>query len=100
MDILQQTYLRTIDPRTSYQDLFQNDVMFSIMIHALLFGMATSIVMEAELLRCIFVMAVIMSMGYVARLARSKALFKATNGNLKQTMDMMHKAYFQWYFLG
>ena len=115
MNTLSNVYLDTINPNVSYNRLLSIDVFFSIIAHTFLYLIIIILVsklfsfkISKKLFRnIIIVLLFVMTFGYYGRLARSKSIFNTliSNGESKEfaekeTMDIMHNAYFTYYFLG
>jgi len=115
MDSLSLLYLDTINPLTSYNRLCSLDVLCSIILHTILYVLIIFIIIRVFSLKIssnnykniVYFLLVVMSLGYVGRLARSKSLYNALlKRNVKQhdakryTIDIMNNGYFTYYFLG
>ena len=107
MDKFTALYFETINPLTPYYRLFSMDVLFSIVLHVIVY------ISFIKIIDCIFTfkipfntyknilyfLIILMMFGYVGRLARSKSLYKTTQKNLEKTIDIMNNAYFTYYFI-
>lgn len=99
-------FLKTTDPSTPYSSLLSIRVGVSIVFHSLLY---TCVVygltlvfsffkLNISLMQLFFVFVVIMSVGYVGRLARVKHVAERI-GSKEAAMEIVRKEYFVWYFL-
>ena len=108
-------YLDTIDPLSPYSRLISPDVLFSVVIHAcfyLVIIIFTSKLFNFTLTKKLYfhitlTLHVIMVLGYIGRLARSKSIYYnlRKRGESKKeaqnnTIKLMHHGYFTYYFLG
>ena len=115
MNFLSLLYLDTINPLTSYNRLCSLDVLCSIILHTILYLLIIIIITKVFSLKIsstiykniVCFLVVVMTLGYVGRLARSKSLYNALlKRNIKQdeakryTIDIMNNGYFTYYFLG
>ena len=108
-------YLDTINPESPYSRLVSTDVLFSIVLHAcfyLVIIILASKIFNFKLtnkiyFHILFTLHIIMILGYIGRLARSKSIYynlrqRGENKNQAKdnTIKIMHNAYFTYYFLG
>ena len=108
-------FIDTTDPNTPYSRLLQLDVLSSIVFHIILylavlyvFGFVFNIKFSNQVyIRLTFVLLVIMILGYIGRLTRSKYLRDVfiEKGESKEdadiiTKNMIRTAYYTHYFLG
>jgi len=115
MNTLTNTYLDTINPHTPYTRLLSNDVLGSIIMHTLVYLIIIIIVIKVFkfktstnlYLSITIILLIIMIFGYIGRLARAKSLYinfiksgQDSRQALTNTMDIMHNAYFVYYFIG
>ena len=115
MESLSKLYLETINPTVSYNRLCSLDVLCSIIVHTILYLLFIIVISNIFSLKISFntyknivcFLLVVMCLGYVGRLARSKSLYNVLlNQNIKQneakryTIDIMNNGYFTYYFLG
>jgi hypothetical protein len=100
MDIFQNLFLRSTDPRTTFGSLISGDVGLSILLHSLAYAFLATTLGLLPWDTAFPLMVGVMTFGYIGRLWRSKALYQALGQDLEKTLGLMHTAYFQWYFLG
>jgi len=115
MNSLTNVYLDTINPQTPYKRLLSNDVFLSILLHVVLYLIIVCLVSKLfnlKISKKLYInitisLLFVMIMGYIGRLARSKSIYinlikNNVNNNLaiEKTMNIMHNAYFTYYFLG
>jgi len=116
MEWLARVYAETSDPRSQYPRLARVDVMASIAIHVCLyigFVLALqkvtrlSIVSDKNLPALALALVLVMSLGYVGRLCRAKAIYHYKRSTmlsedqaLRETRQQMDQGYVTWYFLG
>jgi len=112
MDIFQNVFLDTTDPRTKYTRLMAIDVGFCIVINIALYIVFYYILIHVFRLpnRMTFLVGcliVIMTLGYIGRLSRSKSVFRVylERGDSHEdaywkTVKDIRRAYFTWYFMG
>lgn len=115
MESLTNTYFTTINPLLPYSQLFTKDVICSIILHTILYicliyilDKLFKIKISKEMycnIMCFLV--VVMSLGYVGRLARSKSIYQyyiargfSRDQSLQKAIDLMHFGYYRFYFLG
>ncbi len=113
MKWLNDVYLETTDPKSSYTRLMSSDVLFSVVIHSIGYVLIIYILQKSlnifekmNLLNLFLFLLVVMTLGFIARLCRSKCVFESfmskTKNNeisLEKTKELMNNAYFTWYFL-
>jgi hypothetical protein len=111
LDILYNTFLFTTDPDTPYSDLLSQDVLFSIVVHTVLylvayFVLVTLFDLPNKPLLFVATLLLIMILGFIGRLARTKGvcniLVKRGENPFaakEAAMKIMRNAYFTWYFL-
>jgi len=102
-------YFDTINPLQTYKRLFSLDVLFSALIHTIMYVVVIYIVVKVfkfkfnkfkELFLCLFV---VMFLGYFGRLSRAKDIHKhflKEKDSVNKTINLMHNGYFCWFFLG
>ena len=108
-----ESYLRTTDPTVDYSTLVDIHVGFSIVFHTLVYFLLFTITTRfffgrtKSLSYLPVVLIVVMVLGYIGRLYRSKTIYQGfldRNYNeseaLKETRDYMKTAYFTFYFMG
>tara|TARA_B100000902_G_scaffold398742_2_gene466662 strand:+ start:596 stop:943 length:348 start_codon:yes stop_codon:yes gene_type:complete len=115
MDSYTNVYLDTIDPLSPYSRLIATDVLFSIILHVCLYLVVIKLfsnifnlkITKKIYINIIFVLHIVMILGYIGRLARSKSIYNnlLKRGENKEqakdnTIKIMHNAYFTYYFLG
>ncbi len=115
METLSVLYLDTINPLTPYSRLCSLDVLCSIVLHMILYITFIYVIVHVfsiklvpkQYTNIVYCLLVVMCLGYIGRLARSKSLYIAllTKGAsqkqaLKNTIDIMNNGYFTYYFLG
>ena len=108
-------FLDTTDPYTNYNRLLKKDVCISIITHIILYILSVYIfcfIFEIKLSKKIYVkifitLAILMSLGYFARLTRLKTLYNCflnqgynQDSAYKKSIDLIRNAYFTFYFLG
>ena len=112
-EYLTNIYLETTDPRTPYMRLIATDVVFSILLHTVAYVLiifilknTLNIFEKMNLFNLFFFLLIVMTLGFIARLCRSKCIMETImkkNKNyalsLEKTKDLMNNAYFTWYFL-
>ena len=115
MESLTNTYFTTINPLLPYSQLVTKDVICSIILHTILYICVIYILdklfkikISKEMycnIMCLLV--VVMSLGYVGRLARSKSVYQyyiargfSREQSFQKTIDIMHFGYYRFYFLG
>ena len=108
-------YLSTINPTANYDILFSKEVFISIIVHTvfyifIIYGL--TYIFKFKIDNCTwkkitYSLIVIMILGYIGRLWRSKSIYNALLKQgvnqmtaIKKTMDIMHIGYFRFYFLG
>ena len=108
-----ETFLHTTDPRNGYLSLVDFDVFLSIIAHAIfyciLFVVLCRVVSIKSPYKCrnIFCILIgVMIVGYIARLYRSKTIYRVFLENqysnedaLEETRRYMKTGYFTFYFL-
>ena len=115
MDILTNVYLETIHPLTNYSRIISLDVGLSILIHTsvyIIIVYIVSCVFNIHLNNLVYVrlfalLILVMFLGYLGRLCRSKSLYNYYKNSEKnneicidKTLNIMHNGYFNFYFLG
>lgn len=108
-------YLETINPTAKYSVLFSYEVLFSIIFHAVAYLLIIYIlsylfkfsITNKQFIKISIVLIIVMVLGYIGRLWRSKNLYKSLlkknmNSQLakQKTIDIIHHGYFKFYFLG
>jgi len=110
-DLLYSTFLRTTDPSTSYSELIASDVFFSILFHEWIYLAVYVFITRLFELPChplLFLagLTVIMTFGYVGRLARVKGLNHYYVNTAKydeetarrESQAVLRRAYFSYVF--
>ena len=115
MNNLTNVYLDTINPHTPYTRLCSIDVLYSICLHTIMYTIILCIITKLckivitkkQCLTIVGLLIVVMVVGYIGRLARSKALYNnylARNNSIEisqqKAIEVMHLGYFRYYFLG
>jgi hypothetical protein len=112
MDIFQNVFLDTTDPRTKYTRLMAIDVGFCIVINIALYAVFYYILIHVfrlpnRMTLLVGCLIVIMTLGYIGRLSRSKSVFRVylERGDSHEdaywkTVKDIRRAYFTWYFMG
>ena len=115
IDLLTKLFFETTYPKTSYYRLLSFDVILSIIIHILAYVIIIyflSFIFEFKINRNTYFkitlfLIIIMILGYFGRLARVKSIYNylINKGNKEEesiaiSMDLLHKDYFKFYFLG
>ncbi len=115
MNVFTNLYLDTIHPQTPYSRLLSNDVVLSVIVHTIFYILVIYVICQIFNIKMkdgtytniIMLLIIIMILGYLGRLYRSKSIFhyKALESNnsvqsIQDTLDLMHKGYFKYYFLG
>lgn len=109
-EIFYQTFLETTDPDTEYIDLASPNVALSIGVNLVLYTAVYFLLvylfgLQSKPLFVLIALIVIMVLGYIARLARTKSIYtelvKTNNPKIarEKTMSTIRNAYFTWYFL-
>ena len=115
MNVFTNLYFDTIHPQTPYSRLLSNDVMLSVIVHTIFYILVIYVICQIFNIKMkggtytniIILLIVIMILGYGGRLYRSKSIFhyKVQESNdsvqsIQDTLDLIHKGYFKYYFLG
>jgi hypothetical protein len=100
MEWLERVFYETTDPKTPYNRLFSKDVIFSILLHTILYTFLASYIFQfsKHLYVCILLFT-LMCIGYFARLYRVKSLSIFLKSE-KEAKERLRSAYYTWYFLG
>ncbi len=121
--LLENVYYDTTDPESKFTRLLSLDVAFSILLHSALYTLVVYVVKERIKLaphlksglsfyqKLFYSLVIIMSIGYVLRLLRVKAMYNTIQKNesgwwklystaKKETRIATDNAYKVWYFLG
>lgn len=112
MEVFYENYLKSVDPTQSYKSLINRDIIFVIVFHVILYFIFYKFIIEFFEIKdksniLIPTLIMIMVLGYIGRLMRSKSIFNyyIKNGNSTEksktmAMHQINNAYFSWYFLG
>ena len=115
IDLFTKLFFETTYPKTSYYRLLSVDVLLSIIIHILAYVAIIyllSFIFEFKINKNIFFkitsfLLIIMILGYFGRLAGVKSIYKYLINKGKNeeesisiSMNLLHKDYFKFYFLG
>lgn len=115
IDLFTKLFFETTNPKTSYYRLISLDVVLSIIIHIIAYIAIIyllSFIFEFKINRNVYIkilsfLIIIMILGYFGRLTRVKSIYNyliKKNVNEKESisisMDLLHKDYFKFYFLG
>jgi len=118
--LLENVYFDTTDPESTFTRLLSLDVAFSILLHSALYTLVVYVVKErikslksgvSFYQKLFYSLVIIMSIGYVLRLLRVKAMYNTIQKNesgwwklystaKKETRIATDNAYKVWYFLG
>jgi hypothetical protein len=108
------TFFETIDPKSDYSRLLSLDVFTSVAIHTFLYLLAfcciiclLNLKVDKKIYYKVFMfLVIIMPLGYLGRLSRSKSIYNyliSTGKNQEksrdETMRLMETGYFRFYFL-
>ena len=119
-ELLENVYFDTTDPESKFTRLLSLDVAFSILLHSALYTLVVYVVKEGGkplkfgsyfYQKLFYSLVIIMSIGYVLRLLRVKAMYNIIQKNengwwklystaKKETRMATDNAYKVWYFLG
>lgn len=111
-DLLQNVFLDTTDPKTEFGRLIALDVTFAIIINILFYSICHYLLIilfhfPKKMLLFVYILIAIMILGYIARLERSKSVYRSylskgysENDAYLQTIEDIRHAYFTWYFIG
>ena len=116
-ELLENVYFDTTDPESKFTRLLSLDVAFSILLHSALYTLVVYVVKEGGnplkfgssfYQKLFYSLVIIMSIGYVLRLLRVKAMYNTIQKNengwwstaKKETRMATDNAYKVWYFLG
>lgn len=114
-DMFTKLFFETTNPKTNYLRLFSLDVVLSIVLHitfylAIICGLFCLFNMKLNkgfYYKATFSLTIIMILGYLGRLSRVKSIYKylVNNGynekeSINKSMELLHKGYFTYYFLG
>jgi len=108
--LLYNTFLVTTDPLCPYSRLFSLDVALSIAINLFLYVLGYLFIvflfkLPDRKILILQTLIVIMSLGYVSRLARTKGIYKVLSEKMdkhaarEESMSVIRNGYFTWYFL-
>ena len=112
---LSRLFIETTDPLTRYNRLYHMDVLLSICFHIVFYIFIIKLVTTALkihistdiYLNIIILLSLVMIIGYIARLTRVKSLYQVyldrgmSAPKARQlSIDLLHKGYFTYYFLG
>lgn len=114
MESLFEVYLKTTNPATHYRDLLSTGVLVSLILHTILYciifyGLIAffGAKMIKQYLYFPLLLVIVMILGYVGRLYRSKSIYKTLlhlglnkQNAIKQCSKYMRTGYFTFYFLG
>ena len=114
MNCFTDTYYQTTNPNTDYKELFSVNVAKSIMFHTIIYAVFlyllqfvsnVKIIEGKHIFSLILFLILIMVFGFIARLMRSKSIYKKEielhndeEKALKETKHLMDTGYFTWYF--
>lgn len=115
IDLFTKVFFDTTNPTTSYNRLFSIDILLSIVFHTLSYVLIFYIISNIFNIKndtnlynklTIFLI-IIMTLGYFGRLCRVKSIYNylINNGynekdSITISMELLHKDYFKFYFLG
>ena len=108
-------YFETTSPESSYKRLLEFDVIFSILLHAVLYTFALCIFgyvfnvkfSKKTYMKLFLILLLVITLGYPARLARVKDMKRTLIGygldeevSRHIAVSVLHHGYFRWFFLG
>lgn len=114
IELLTNLYFKTTNPETKFKELLSVDVLLSILFHTISYLILVkmfSFIFKLKIsnnayLRLSIFLILIMILGYIGRLYRSKKIYKyylnyydKDNANLF-TKQLINQGYFKFYFLG
>lgn len=116
-ELLENVYFDTTDPESKFTRLLSLDVAFSILLHSALYTLVVYVIKERKnpfksglsfYQKLFYSLVIIMSIGYVLRLMRVKAMYNTIQKNesgwwstaKKETRIATDNAYKVWYYLG
>jgi len=111
-DILQNVFLDTTDPKTDYTRLIAFDVVFAIIVNICFYSLFHYLLIKLfrfpqKMTLFVYILIVIMVLGYIGRLFRSKSVYRtylergfSEKDAYMQTIQDIRYAYFTWYFVG
>jgi len=112
MNYFTDLYFKTIDPTFSYFDLFNIAVLYSILLHTIVYFIGFTVVknifkINISNISIILFLLFIMFFGYFGRLMRSKSIYATLINKgydekdaTHETIKVMHSGYFRFYFIG
>ena len=115
IDLFTKVFFDTTNPTTSYNRLFSIDILLSIIFHTLsyvfiiyIISIIFNIKIDTNIYNKVTIfLIIIMTLGYFGRLCRVKSIYNylINNGyneknSITISMELLHKDYFKFYFLG
>jgi hypothetical protein len=108
--LLYNTFLETTDPYSPYVRIISLDVCYCIIVNIILYYIAyLGFVYFFHLPKkpnvFLFVLLIVMILGYFGRLARTKGIYQVYSSKMEpevareKAMEVIRKSYFTWYFL-
>lgn len=111
-DLLQNVFLDTTDPKTGFGRLIAFDVAFAIIVNLAFYIVCYYLLIilfhfPKKIVFFVYILIAIMILGYIARLERSKSVYRtylskgySEEDAYLQTIEDIRHAYFTWYFIG
>lgn len=114
IEMFTKTFFDTTNPTTSYNRLFSIDILLSIIFHTLAYVLIIYIIskifninISSNVYNKVTIFLIItMILGYFGRLCRVKCIYNYLINNgynkndaVKNSMELLHKDYFKFYFL-
>ena len=112
MTYLKIIYHKVFDIMISYYDLFNIAVLYSILLHTIVYFIGFTVVknifkISISNISIILFLLFIMFFGYFGRLMRSKSIYATLINKgydekdaTQETIKVMHSGYFRFYFIG
>jgi hypothetical protein len=112
---LSKTFFETINPKSNYSRLLSLDVSLCVVLHVILYLFTLCVIIwllnlkiDKNIYYRLFIfLIIIMPLGYLGRLYRSKSIYnhlinigKTQEESIKETISLMEIGYFRFYFLG
>ena len=112
---LSKIFFETINPESNYLRLLSLDVFICIVIHVILYLFTLCVIIwllnlkiDKNIYYRLFIfLIIIMPLGYLGRLCRSKSIYnhlinigKTQEESIRETINLMEIGYFRFYFLG